>query len=227
MLYRYLGALNVTFDGSNKLRNASGSLLLMGGKNSTNPVPDDPEVAAQLAELKLEVRRAAVQACAGLPAWWAALHRHRLRARPPRRAPQALPQSPCFHCLAFSWQLDAYADVVVGEVTTELSGNRLDVRSRQTNLGTVACKCAGLVHICWELGWCGDCQQWARHAAGLPAPCQGRACGDRRPRLCRALDESVQARVCTAARAAALAAAPTPPGAAHPLPRAAPSLIMW
>lgn len=60
------------------------------------------------------------------------------------RAPAVLPPH-----IPPTRQLDAYAEVVLGEVTEELNGNRIDIRNRQTNLGTVACKCApGLGSVC-------------------------------------------------------------------------------
>ncbi|EFN56515.1 hypothetical protein CHLNCDRAFT_144120 [Chlorella variabilis] len=48
---RYLGLLNTTWDRREGLVAASGGPVLLGGENSTNPVEDDPAVAARLAEL--------------------------------------------------------------------------------------------------------------------------------------------------------------------------------
>ena len=66
---RYLGVLNTTFDAADGgLLAASGAPLLLGGKNSTNYVAEDPIVAAQIANLTLGVDAFSKQARLPAPA---------------------------------------------------------------------------------------------------------------------------------------------------------------
>ena len=63
---RYLGVLNTTWDGAGLVA-AQGGLVLLGGKNSTNPVGDNPVIAEMLAPFQ-QVRRVGLSGLtAGVP----------------------------------------------------------------------------------------------------------------------------------------------------------------
>ena len=48
---RYVGRLSTTWDLSGSLQSYSGAPVLLGGASSSNPVADDPAVAARVAAL--------------------------------------------------------------------------------------------------------------------------------------------------------------------------------
>lgn len=141
---RYLGVLNTTWtaadgqSGGLRLEGATGAPLLLGGRNSTNYVqgergrglcPTPYRAAGSCLSYRLThvtaLRPSCPEISLSLPCFYATI----LPDDPVAAARLAELQGP----------LNEYAGTVVGEAATTLDGERVDIRNRETNLGSLMC----------------------------------------------------------------------------------------